>query len=210
MRARSAPAWNRRRSPVFIQSFEQSNLQRLNRMIDVRLVQLVDANDVNPDGTLDYTAPFDRPYDWTVSGNPVLHEPHVRLLRHRRGPGRDPHVRGRHRPVEALHRQHRGGRQRRRRDRRRRERRRQRRRGRPRPAPADRPDPARARARAARPHVDVPQRAQAAGGGLPEHPGRGVPAVLRARHRRGVRRLPGHRADRAGAHGPAGGVGLRR
>jgi glycerophosphoryl diester phosphodiesterase len=57
-----------RRSPVFIQSFEQFNLKKLNTMIPVRLVQLVDANDVNPDGTLDYTAPFDRPYDWTVSG----------------------------------------------------------------------------------------------------------------------------------------------
>jgi glycerophosphoryl diester phosphodiesterase len=63
---------DRRRSPVFIQSFEQSNLRRLNRMTDVRLVQLVDANDVNPDGSLDYTAPFDRPYDWTVSGDPRL------------------------------------------------------------------------------------------------------------------------------------------
>jgi glycerophosphoryl diester phosphodiesterase len=64
--------WDSRRDPVFIQSFEQSNLMRLNRMIGVRLVQLVDANDVNPDGTLDYTAPFDRPYDWTVSGDPEL------------------------------------------------------------------------------------------------------------------------------------------
>jgi glycerophosphoryl diester phosphodiesterase len=64
--------WDSRRDPVYIQSFEQSNLQRLNRMIGVRLVQLVDANDVNPDGTLDYTAPFDRPYDWTVSGDPEL------------------------------------------------------------------------------------------------------------------------------------------
>jgi glycerophosphoryl diester phosphodiesterase len=63
---------DRRRAPVFIQSFEQSNLKQLNRMTDVRLVQLVDANDVNPDGSLDYTAPFDRPYDWTVSGDPVL------------------------------------------------------------------------------------------------------------------------------------------
>jgi glycerophosphoryl diester phosphodiesterase len=61
-----------RRAPVFIQSFEQSNLKQLNRMTDVRLVQLVDANDVNPDGSLDYTAPFDRPYDWTVSGDPRL------------------------------------------------------------------------------------------------------------------------------------------
>jgi glycerophosphoryl diester phosphodiesterase len=61
---------NHRRSPVFIQSFETSNLKRLNKMTPVRLVQLIDANDVNPDGTLDYTAPFDRPYDWTATGRP--------------------------------------------------------------------------------------------------------------------------------------------
>jgi glycerophosphoryl diester phosphodiesterase len=64
--------WNHKRAPVFIQSFEQSNLEQLNRMTDVRLVQLVDANDVNPDGSLQYVAPFDRPYDWTVSGDPRL------------------------------------------------------------------------------------------------------------------------------------------
>jgi glycerophosphoryl diester phosphodiesterase len=64
--------WNRRRAPVLIQSFEQSNLKRLNRMTPVRLVQLVDAFDVNPDGTLAYAPPFDRPYDWTVSGDPEL------------------------------------------------------------------------------------------------------------------------------------------
>jgi glycerophosphoryl diester phosphodiesterase len=64
--------WNRRDAPVFIQSFEQSNLKELNKLTPVRLVQLVDANDVNPDGTLDFTAPFDRPYDWTVSGDPRL------------------------------------------------------------------------------------------------------------------------------------------
>jgi glycerophosphoryl diester phosphodiesterase len=38
----------------------------------VRLVQLIDANDVNPDGTLQYVAPYDRPYDWTASGDPEL------------------------------------------------------------------------------------------------------------------------------------------
>ena len=64
--------WDRKRSPVFIQSFEQSNLKRLNRMTGVRLVQLIDANDVNPDGSLAYAAPLDRPYDWTVSGDPEL------------------------------------------------------------------------------------------------------------------------------------------
>src|SRR5262245_61205410 len=64
--------WNHRRAPVFIQSFEQSNLKELRKLTSVRLVQLVDANDVNPDGSLDFTAPFDRPFDWTASGNPAL------------------------------------------------------------------------------------------------------------------------------------------
>ncbi len=61
---------NRRRSPVFIQSFEQGNLKRLDKITPVRLVQLIDANAVNPDGSLSYAPPFDRPYDWTVSGRP--------------------------------------------------------------------------------------------------------------------------------------------
>ena len=64
--------WDSRDAPVFIQSFEQSNLKELRKLTKIRLIQLVDANDVNPDGTLDYTAPFDRPYDWTASGNPKL------------------------------------------------------------------------------------------------------------------------------------------
>lgn len=64
--------WNHRDAPVFIQSFEQSNLKELRRLTSVRLVQLVDANDVNPNGSLDFTAPFDRPFDWTASGDPRL------------------------------------------------------------------------------------------------------------------------------------------
>ena len=64
--------WNNRRAPVFIQSFEQSNLKLLDGLTKVRLVQLVDANDVAPAGTITYAPPFDRPYDWTVSGDPVL------------------------------------------------------------------------------------------------------------------------------------------
>ena len=67
-----AAGWNHRNAPVFIQSFEQSNLKELRGMTRVPLVQLVDANDVNANGSLDFTAPFDRPYDWTVSGDPVL------------------------------------------------------------------------------------------------------------------------------------------
>jgi glycerophosphoryl diester phosphodiesterase len=64
---------NRRTSPVFIQSFEQSNLKRLNGMTPVRLIQLMDANDTDPvTGMPTYAPPFDRPYDWTASGNPTL------------------------------------------------------------------------------------------------------------------------------------------
>ncbi len=68
----SQAGWNHRSAPVFIQSFEQGNLKALSKLTSVRLIQLVDANDVNPDGTLDYTAPYDRPYDWTVSGKSEL------------------------------------------------------------------------------------------------------------------------------------------
>jgi glycerophosphoryl diester phosphodiesterase len=64
--------WNHRDAPVIIQSFEQSNLKELRRLTPVRLIQLIDANDVNPDGSLDFTAPFDRPFDWTASGDPKL------------------------------------------------------------------------------------------------------------------------------------------
>jgi len=64
--------WNRRDAPVFLQSFEPSSLKELRKLSPVRSVQLVDANDVNPDGSLDFTAPFDRPFDWTASGDPRL------------------------------------------------------------------------------------------------------------------------------------------
>lgn len=72
VKALKRAGWNDRDAPVFIQSFEQANLKQLRKLTRVRLVQLVDANDVNADGTLDYTAPFDRPYDWTASGKPEL------------------------------------------------------------------------------------------------------------------------------------------
>jgi glycerophosphoryl diester phosphodiesterase len=64
---------NRRKAPVFIQSFEQANLKQLNSMTPVRLVQLVDANDTNAQGDPTYAPPFDRPYDWTVSGRTDLY-----------------------------------------------------------------------------------------------------------------------------------------
>lgn len=64
--------WNRRDAPVFIQSFETANLRYLRTKTNVRLIQLVDANDLNADGTLDFTPPYDRPYDWTVAGRTDL------------------------------------------------------------------------------------------------------------------------------------------
>src|SRR5213594_790217 len=67
-----AAGWNHRDAPVIIQSFEQSNLKELRKLTPLRLIQLIDANDVNPDGSLDFTAPFDRPFDWTASGDPRL------------------------------------------------------------------------------------------------------------------------------------------
>jgi glycerophosphoryl diester phosphodiesterase len=53
---------------VFIQSFETANLRELRSKTRVKLVQLVDADSLNPDGTLAYVAPYDKPYDWVVSG----------------------------------------------------------------------------------------------------------------------------------------------
>ena len=66
----SAAGWNHAAAPVYIQSFEVSNLQELNQLTDVKLVQLIDANDVNPDGSMDLSAPFGQPYDFVVSGDP--------------------------------------------------------------------------------------------------------------------------------------------
>jgi len=56
-------------SPVIVQSFEVSNLKYLRTKTQIRLVQLVDANDVNPDGSMDLTAPYDKPYDFAVAGD---------------------------------------------------------------------------------------------------------------------------------------------
>ncbi len=56
-------------SPVILQSFEVSNLKYLRSRTQLRLVQLVDANDVNADGSIDLTAPYDKPYDFAVAGD---------------------------------------------------------------------------------------------------------------------------------------------
>jgi len=58
--------WNDADDPVFVQSFEQANLQYLDTVTDAKLVQLIDANGVLLDGTVDSTDY--RPYDWEASG----------------------------------------------------------------------------------------------------------------------------------------------
>ena len=54
-------------SPVIIQSFEVSNLKYLRTKTGVRLVQLIDADDVGAQGDITLVAPYDRPYDFTVA-----------------------------------------------------------------------------------------------------------------------------------------------
>jgi glycerophosphoryl diester phosphodiesterase len=63
----SSVGWNRAAAPVFVQSFEVGNLKKLNRMTPVRLVQLIDARDVRPDGTIDSVGYG--PYDFRVHGD---------------------------------------------------------------------------------------------------------------------------------------------
>ncbi|WP_119965963.1 glycerophosphodiester phosphodiesterase [Simplicispira lacusdiani] len=56
-------------APVIVQSFEVSNLKYLRSKTQVRLVQLVDADDVKPDGSISLVAPYDKPYDFAVAGD---------------------------------------------------------------------------------------------------------------------------------------------
>jgi glycerophosphoryl diester phosphodiesterase len=64
------PAYgNSASAPVFIQSFEVSNLQYLRTKTAIRLAQLVDADDVNNDGSMSLVAPYRQPYDFVVKGD---------------------------------------------------------------------------------------------------------------------------------------------
>jgi glycerophosphoryl diester phosphodiesterase len=62
--------YTQKTSPVIIQSFEVANLKYLRSKTQVRLVQLVDADDVKPDGSTDLVAPYDKPYDFAVAKDP--------------------------------------------------------------------------------------------------------------------------------------------
>jgi glycerophosphoryl diester phosphodiesterase len=65
----NAAGWTTKDAPVFIQSFEVSNLKFLRRLTNVRLVQLVDADDVDANGGIVLKAPSDKPYDFVVTGD---------------------------------------------------------------------------------------------------------------------------------------------
>ena len=59
---------NDKNAPVFIQSFETANLKYLNGQTNINLVQLVDADDVNADGSMSLVAPYAQPYDIVAAG----------------------------------------------------------------------------------------------------------------------------------------------
>ncbi|MGF9759317.1 glycerophosphodiester phosphodiesterase [Microvirga sp. 0TCS3.31] len=61
--------WTDPSAPVVIQSFEVANLKYLNTRIDVKLAQLLDAEDVDKDGNIVLTAPYAQPYDFVVVGD---------------------------------------------------------------------------------------------------------------------------------------------
>lgn len=72
LRVMERAGWNHRHAPVIVQSFETANLKYLRSKSSLRLVQLVDADDVNADGSLAFNKPYDKPYDWVVSGRAGL------------------------------------------------------------------------------------------------------------------------------------------
>jgi glycerophosphoryl diester phosphodiesterase len=59
--------YTQKSSPVVIQSFEVANLKALRKLTNVRLVQLIDGDDVDSKGNVTLVAPFDKPYDFAVA-----------------------------------------------------------------------------------------------------------------------------------------------
>ena len=70
----NAAGWSSRTAPVVVQSFEPGSLKEMkSKGLGSRMVQLIDADDYDlKAGKLTYAAPYDRPYDWTVSGDARL------------------------------------------------------------------------------------------------------------------------------------------
>ncbi|MBG6073725.1 MULTISPECIES: glycerophosphodiester phosphodiesterase [unclassified Polaromonas] len=70
----TAAGWNNKTSPVYVQSFEPGSLKEMKtKGLQAKLIQLIDADDYDlKTGKLTYAAPYDRPYDWTLSGDTRL------------------------------------------------------------------------------------------------------------------------------------------
>ncbi len=64
-----AAGWTDKTAPVIIQSFETANLKYLRGKTQLRLIQLVDADDVDKDGGIVLAPPFDKPFDFVASGD---------------------------------------------------------------------------------------------------------------------------------------------
>ena len=77
----NAAGWNSKTAPVFVQSFEPGSLKEMRaKGLNTRMVQLIDADDYDlKTGRLTYAAPYDRPYDWTLSGDTRLFSAMVTL-----------------------------------------------------------------------------------------------------------------------------------
>lgn len=61
--------WNHKDAPVYLQSFEVSNLVHARSKSTIKLVQLYDAYDVDASGNMVMQAPNGQPYDFVVAGD---------------------------------------------------------------------------------------------------------------------------------------------
>ncbi|TGE21064.1 glycerophosphodiester phosphodiesterase [Hymenobacter metallicola] len=61
--------WNSKEAPVYVQSFEVGNLRALHLKSPLKLIQLLDADDVDASGNLVMKAPYAQPYDFVVAGD---------------------------------------------------------------------------------------------------------------------------------------------
>ena len=61
--------WTTKDAPVYVQSFEVANLKYIRSKLNVKIVQLFDAEDVAKDGKMVMLAPYAQPYDFVVKGD---------------------------------------------------------------------------------------------------------------------------------------------
>ncbi len=65
----NAAGWTTKDAPVILQSFETASLKFMRKLTNVRLIQLIDADDVDKDGGVVLAAPYDKPYDFVITGD---------------------------------------------------------------------------------------------------------------------------------------------